>query len=215
MKIIITIILTAIIAAVLAGGGIYWWQINQEQKAIENAINQEQAEFQQQISELRGQITKLKEENKNLQGTLLEEATLRIQKQETDVVADYSNSPLCTDPPTDTEIGRQVYPIDTQYKNIHFLGQIFTAYNCGEKRLNKIFGVEENNYTLGSAIWLISNPSQSLINILKSIGFTCDENMLDENCKKWELWEIIKVGDLIKLEPYYENFEMDDCINCG
>ena len=34
-------------------------------------------------------------------------------------------------------------------------------------------------------------------------------------CKKWELWDVVKVSDLLKLEPFHENFEGDDCRKCG
>ena len=124
---------------------------------------------------------------------------------------------LCTDESVGAGIGSDVYPIDSKYKNIHFLGQLFTAANCGQERLNQIWGVSGENYILGSAIWLIDNPSSSLIDTLKSIGYQCvDKSSNHSSCKMWELEEIVKVNDLLKLEPYYENFRQDDCRrNCG
>ena len=123
---------------------------------------------------------------------------------------------LCTDDSVGTAIGSDVYPIDSKYKSIHFLGQLFTAANCGEERLSKIWGVDGEDYTLGSAIWLIDNPSSSLVDTLKSIGYQCADKISDDSCKEWELEEIVKINDLLKLEPYYKNFKQDDCRRgCG
>lgn len=122
---------------------------------------------------------------------------------------------VCTMEPTSTEIGRDQYPIDAKYKDIKFLGQLFTAYNCGASRLGKIFGVTGDSYTLGSTIWLENSPSQPLIDTFKSVGFACGEKTSDADCKKWRLTTSVKVEDLMKLEPYYKNFRSDDCINCG
>lgn len=124
-------------------------------------------------------------------------------------------SSICTDTPMATDIGRDIYPIEIKYINLGFLGQIFTAYDCGPERIDQIFGVEGTDYTLGSAIWLRENPNQSLIDIFKSIGFECSEETPDATCKAWELLDTVKVNDLMKLEPFYQNFEADDCQNCG
>ena len=117
----------------------------------------------------------------------------------------------CTAPPSTTAIGSEVYPINPKYEGLEFLGQLFTAYNCSTQRLSKIWGVDGDNYTLGLTIWLNDEPSQSLIDIFKSIGFYCAE----ESCKKWEILETVKIDDLMKLEPYYKTFKMDDCRHCG
>lgn len=122
---------------------------------------------------------------------------------------------LCAANPTTTEAGSEVYPIDQKYKNFQFLGQLFTAYECGQERISKIFGVEGENYTLGSSVWLKGNPSQALIGVFKSIGYVCKDNNTEENCKNWELRNTVKVNSLMKLEPFYENFKSDDCTNCG
>lgn len=138
-----------------------------------------------------------------------------ITKTEPATDAPYATSALCTDAPTEHGIGRAIYPIDSKYGGLGFLGQLFTAYPCGPARMNSIFGVDGNNYTLGSAVWLKSNPSQSLISTFKSIGFTCSEKVSDASCKKWELWDSVKVDELMKLEPHSVNFKADDCRNCG
>ena len=114
-----------------------------------------------------------------------------------------------------------MYPIDPKYDGLGFLGQLFTAYNCGSTRISKIFGVEGDKYTLGSAIRLKGQPSQSLIEIYLSIGFNCYDAESNAPCKseigtkKIILDKPVKVEELMKLEPYHEFFRSDDCINCG
>ena len=128
----------------------------------------------------------------------------------------YSPVSLCTDKSFGTAIGSDVYPIDLKYKNLHFLGQLFTAADCGPERLSQIWGVDGENYTLGPRIVLKDNPSQELINIFKSIGFNCCDKIFDNKCKQWSHDNYsIKISELLKLEPYHKSFDRDDCINCG
>ena len=128
----------------------------------------------------------------------------------------YSPVSLCDDEPFGTAIGSNVYPIDLKYKKLHFLGQLFTAANCGEERLNQIFGVDGENYILGSAINLKNDPSQELVNVFKSIGFSCYDKLPDNECKEWSLNNYsIEISELLKLEPHHNNFSSDDCANCG
>lgn len=128
---------------------------------------------------------------------------------------------LCDEKPTTTEIGRDILPIDPKYKDLGFLGQLFTAYPCGKDRVKQVFGVEGDSYTLGSTIFLKGQPSQALIDTYLSIGFSCFELSSGAACKsetgdkKIELSKTVKVDDLMKLEPFYEFFKSDDCVNCG
>lgn len=144
-------------------------------------------------------------ENTNSEKTIAEKNT----------VIENSNSSLCTDEPMGTDIGRDIYPIDPKYKNTQFLGQIFTAYECGEERMSKIDGVKGNTYILGSSVRLKNNPSPSLIATFTSLGFKCDPQMPDSTCTRWETKKVLKIEDIMKLEPFYQNFENDDCVNCG
>lgn len=123
------------------------------------------------------------------------------------------DDPLCTAEPIPSMIGSDIYPIDPQYIGLNFLGQLFTADKCG--RVNNIWGVNGNDYTLGSTIWLFENPDSLLVDTFESVGFKCIDGNLNESCKYWRLKETVKVDDLLKLEPYSNNFEKDDCVNCG
>lgn len=139
------------------------------------------------------------------------------QTQEEKSISPYSFSPdsLCTAEPQKAENGKDIYPIDPKYGSAVFLGQIFTASDCKSESMNKIFGVEGENYIAGSFLVLKNSPSKELIETLKSITYLCKEDSSDENCKRWELSSNVKIEDLLKLQPFYENFDSDDCIRCG
>ncbi|MBD3330668.1 hypothetical protein GF354_04020 [Candidatus Peregrinibacteria bacterium] len=132
-----------------------------------------------------------------------------------EIESDPVPSKLCTSEPTVTDIGSTIYPIDSKYSNLNFLGQLFTAYECGADRVGQLFGVNGDSYTLGSSISLLDYPSQNLIDAFDTIGFTCHDENINENCKSWQLWETVNVDDMMMLEPYYQEFAGDDCTTCG
>lgn len=146
---------------------------------------------------------------------VLQDENIKNNEGKNIAVEDDELENLCNAKPIQLAIGRDEFPIDKKYSNLNFLGQIFTAYDCGGGRINKIFGVNDGVYTLGSTVWLKDNPDKNLINTFKSIGFSCVEKDIPSECKKWRLDGNVKIDDLIKLEPYYNYFKSDDCIHCG
>ena len=126
------------------------------------------------------------------------------------------NNNICAGGPTITDgIGRDVYPIDEKYSKLEFLGQIFTADDCGGQRINEISGVKNGQYTLGSTIQLNADPNQNLINLFETIGYTCSDSYSSTDCREWMLRENIDINTLLKIKPYYQIFERDDCVKCG
>lgn len=123
-------------------------------------------------------------------------------------------SKYCTDKPVESDIGRLQYPIDVQYKHLTFLGEFFTAYNCGTSRLKSLPAVSGNEYTYGVTLWLESNPSEALIKRFKDLNFLCVTGEAS-TCKQWSNENSIDMYDLIKLETFHNEFIQDDCINCG
>ena len=120
---------------------------------------------------------------------------------------------FCQNEPIVDDSGKTIYPIDPQYTNLSFLGQIFTQYSCG--RVNQVWGVKNGSYTLGSSIELSNNSPIELTNILIEIGYSCLDPQNTTECKKWQIKEPIIIEDLIKLQPYSNYIISDDCINCG
>ena len=121
----------------------------------------------------------------------------------------------CTDAPTATEIGRDVYPIADKYKQLQFLGQLFTASDCGTERLNKIFGVRDGQYTQGATITLKAPPSAQFLATLKAVGFICSEKKTESQCSQWQLEKSINVQEILKLKPFADKIKQDDCYICG
>ncbi|MBT6691066.1 hypothetical protein HOB10_01890 [Candidatus Parcubacteria bacterium] len=128
----------------------------------------------------------------------------------------YHAGSLCEDEPTITAIGRARYPVHPKYSDqLHFLGELFTADECGADRLAEIHGVYENQYTLGSSLSLEANPSAELIDTLDSIGYFCTVKTNKYRCDQWELMQIVPLDDILQLKPYYKELKSDDCLNCG
>jgi hypothetical protein len=121
----------------------------------------------------------------------------------------------CIDSPTVTEIGRDVYPIADKYKQLQFLGQLFTASDCGTERLSKIFGVKNGQYTQGATITLNAPPSVKFLATLKVVGFICSEQKIESQCSQWQLEKSVNVKDILKLKPFADKIKQDDCYICG
>ena len=198
-------------------------QLQDENQNLKKQMDSSDNQSDKEIEDLKSKIEEITNKNNDLQQKANElQNQVDIYKNQKQATTNNSNNTTieennsyCTDQPTPTEIGSDIYPIAEKYKHLQFLGQIFTASNCGDERLNKIFGVRNREYSMGSSISLKNNPSEQLINDLKSIGFKCGDELEDKSCKSWELWEKVKIKDLLKLEPYYNDFERDDCRNCG
>ena len=182
-------------------------QLQDENQSLQEQIDNSNSKSGKEIEGLKIKIEEMTNKNNDLQQKMneLQDQVDKYKKQSQSTTKKSNNTTVeknnsyCTDQPTETEIGRDVYPIAEKYKHLQFLGQIFTASNCGDERLNKIFGVRNGEYSMGSSISLKNNPSEQLINALKSIGFKCGDELEDKNCKSWELWEKVKIKDLLKL----------------
>lgn len=121
---------------------------------------------------------------------------------------------LCSMTSTPTEIGADVYPIEDKYKHLGFLGQIFTAAKCGEKRLLETNDGKED-YDQGVSITLKKSPSQFFLYTLNHMGFSCVSGASQGNCQRWHLKKGVKINELLKLEPFAEDIQADDCVICG
>lgn len=123
----------------------------------------------------------------------------------------------CSTGPKTLENGRISYPIAAEYSNLPFLGQIFTAYRCGNDRVSQIQGVKGDAFELGLKLWLKNdlNPDIKLDSKLEKMGFKCTQAFSTEGCYEWETDQIIKINQLMELESYAEKIKADDCRKCG
>ena len=127
----------------------------------------------------------------------------------------YHAGSLCDDEPKTSAIGRELYPTDPKYGELDFLGELFTAAECGSERLNQLYGVQDNQYYLGSNLTTVDNPSKELVETLQSIGYYCTIKTNPYACNAWELPKVIPLHDMLKLKPYHKEIEYNDCLNCG
>jgi hypothetical protein len=127
-------------------------------------------------------------------------------------------SEACTKPPITLDIGREVYPILESYRQLPFLGEIFTQAKCGrwtKQELQYVPTVDDGN-SWGSSLTLRPNPSEQLVKTLKEIGYTCDEtNSKDDVCEHWSLQKYVSIEAVLRLEPFADEMIGEDCINCG
>ena len=126
----------------------------------------------------------------------------------------------CTASPTPTEIGRNIYPVNPyKYGKLGFLGELFTANDCGQSRTLKIFGVHEDTYTLWPDLSLVDKPSSELLNVLLEVGFevgsTCDSGLELSECTHWSLLQTVPLEEILKLKPYASEIKSSGCVNCG
>ena len=127
---------------------------------------------------------------------------------------------LCNDEPIKTEIGSLSFPIDIKYRHMPYLGEVFTAYECGPERVEELPNVSNGIYDFGSIVDLkgtyksqLGKDSQS-IQKLKDVGYVCANNS-SSPCMQWLLESEVGADDLMKIEPLYHMIERDDCVHCG
>lgn len=123
----------------------------------------------------------------------------------------------CSAGPKTLDNGRISYPIAEEYSNLPFLGQIFTAYRCGQDRVNQIQGVKDGNFELGAKLWLKNDLGTDikLDSKLEEMGFKCTQAFSTDGCHEWETDQKIKIDQLMELEPYADKIKADDCRKCG
>lgn len=171
---------------------------DEKQDSQINAFNESLLNLQNQISALQSETSELGVKQREIKAFNAKEAN------------------PCKQLPLPLDIGLDQYPIDAKYSTLGQLGEIFTAAPCGSQRIQKILGVEGENYTIGAGITLPLVPSETLLKTFESIGFTCDiPSVENQKCTEWKLEKTIKIKDLLKLEPFYKEFSHSGCLNCG
>lgn len=112
------------------------------------------------------------------------------------------------------ENGYTKYPVSDNYAHLPYLGQLFTAEECGEERLAKIYGVEDENYTLGINLSTKGAPSKELLALLQKMEFQCPQGVGLQLCTTWILNSPVKLEDILKLRPYHQEISKDSCMEC-
>lgn len=113
------------------------------------------------------------------------------------------------------DMGGSRFPVTKKYKHLKWLGQLFTADDCGETRLNEFYTSETASYELGSTIWLKKKPTQYFRRLLKTVGYTCKEGQ-EKTCTYWSTdMDAVQTYKLLLLKSYSNKIKQDDCLNCG
>lgn len=107
-------------------------------------------------------------------------------------------------------VGSSVFPISPDYKHLIYLGQLFTAADCGEARLTQR-APDGLFWEQGLRIVLAAKASPGLEKELRTMNFQC----IDAGCIAWELRTSITVQELLKLRPYAAEMVRDECAYCN
>lgn len=123
----------------------------------------------------------------------------------------------CSDDPVVIDIGRTVHPISEKYSHLKFLGQIFTADDCGGEYMDDIWGVDGGMYTSGVYLKSKGNTTGNVAaDLLVRMGFECDKEYDSPgDCIDWTFSGPISIDGLMQLKEFASEFERDDCISCG
>ncbi|MEK7524202.1 MAG: hypothetical protein AAB588_04205 [Patescibacteria group bacterium] len=124
---------------------------------------------------------------------------------------------VCVGAPIEREeIGGTRFPVAPKYKHLNWLGQLFTADDCGEERLGEFFGSEDETYPLGSILRLKKSAKndKQLRRTLKILGFSCNEGN-EKGCLYWNFSDSLPVYKILLLKPYAKKMQQDDCVHCG
>jgi hypothetical protein len=126
-------------------------------------------------------------------------------------------SPLCTSEPETSDIGSLMYPTDSKYEKLGYLGQIFTALDCKDsERAKKIFGFQGESYAAGVTLtWKADEPSANVQAILSTLGFAKTTDGVWQTNKPLTLDALEKLRQLFQDPAELDSLQSADCINCG
>lgn len=185
--------------------GMEWKQKYEELKSNQGALSETMTGLDVKITELQTKLEEMNtatpddEESKETTTTTPKTPTLS------------SNDPLCTKDPTTG--GYISFPVADTYKNIPYLGEVFTAYSCGPERLARL-GAGNGKFERHSRITLAAAPNAELLNMLKRVGYTCADKGNQIACLHWELTKPVSLEAVAKLEPYSAQFLQEECLDC-
>lgn len=154
------------------------------------------------VHELDGRIGDLEDTQEREKSEVQEKTTMIIASCDEEVTTDAS--------------GKTHFPVADAYKGWGYLGELFTADDCG--RVDEIQEVKDGLWQLGARITFDRAPDEMLRNALLDAEFFCASSIGDEDiCKEWHLTDPVPVETLIPLQRYVDDIEVKhiDCVYCG
>lgn len=125
---------------------------------------------------------------------------------------------LCTDPPTENEAGRAIYPIAEKYKNLPHLGQILTAIDCNDAdRAKHVAGFNaDGKYTAGILLkWKEGGASGQIREALRKLGFTEPDKKTMRSDYPYSIDDLRSLRDILNDPDAVQALDREDCIVCG
>lgn len=124
-----------------------------------------------------------------------------------------SDPSVCTAPPEIMASGKPRYPVAERYRTIAYLGQFFTAADCGSTRLTQMVGATDTVYPMGSYLHLKQEASPDFKKVLMAVGYRCASAQAP--CTEWKLAKTVTIAELLKIRPFAGQIASDNCVFCG
>ncbi len=121
----------------------------------------------------------------------------------------FSEIDVCSDAPTlDSIYNGKKYPVAEKYKELGFAGELFTAYDCGQARLNEAFGDADTVIAQDAMIRFkegTKSEGEKIAESMKHLYGTCHVGtcMLGYNAGVSD----ITVVELLKFYPYLNDID--------
>lgn len=135
----------------------------------------------------------------------LEEISGEVAEQADD------NTDPCTALPYTRAIGDTQNPTAEKYATLPKIGPLFTAADCGDRRLASFYG-DLTSTVDDLRIVLHESPSPALRSTFEKIGFSPREGT---DNTQWLLKASATYSQLLQLKPFAAEFAYDDCTQCG
>ncbi len=215
MKFFITFMLV-LLMMVITGISAYVLHLEQEDK-ISNILErlsvvekedkglEERQLLAQGVNKIEREVKVLGKMTNNINSKLLTTIDPAISRNRQDIdIMTQEMDLYCAVSPARSSRGNFRYPVnESRYSNSGFCGELFTADDCGLKRLAMLPGVNKNGtYTSTMVVNLKEDPSYGLKTNLERLGFVRDKTCLNKDCHTWLNTEDIDRSGIRRLKIY-------------
>ena len=139
-----------------------------------------------------------------LEGNLLAEQEADIVIPEgTPYLADNPEAAkVCAEAPILNDNGILTFPVRERFAHLPNLGQFFTAWSCGLRRVRELPAVHGDEYIAPLSLTLAEPPTGDFEDKLFMAGFTCTAGASAKNCLTWSMTGGVRIDLLARLAAF-------------
>lgn len=116
---------------------------------------------------------------------------------------------LCTADPTVDAKGVKTFPVKDRYSHMPKLGQFFTAWSCGLRRVRQLPSVVNSEYLAPLRLTLKAEPNEEFKKALFTAGFICKREIKGKGCTVWDMAENVRLDLLARLSKFTDQIKKD------